>query len=92
MILNGALAGLVAITAPCAFVSIASSLVIGLIGGALVVLSVLFFDRVKIDDPVGATSVHLVCGVFGTLAVGLVRPGSVFPEHRPVTASSSAAA
>jgi ammonium transporter, Amt family len=71
MILNGALAGLVAITAPCAFVSVPSSLVIGLIGGALVVLSVLFFDRVKIDDPVGATSVHLVCGIFGTLAVGL---------------------
>lgn len=71
MILNGALAGLVAITAPCAFVSVPSSLVIGLIAGVLVVLSVLFFDRVKIDDPVGAISVHLVCGIFGTLAVGL---------------------
>jgi Amt family ammonium transporter len=70
MILNGALAGLVAITAPCAFVSIPSSLIIGLIAGVLVVLSVLFFDKVKIDDPVGAISVHLVCGVFGTLAVG----------------------
>lgn len=71
MILNGALAGLVAITAPCAFVSIPSSLIIGLIAGVLVVLSVLFFDKVKVDDPVGAISVHLVCGVFGTLAVGL---------------------
>jgi Amt family ammonium transporter len=71
MILNGALAGLVAITAPCAFVSISSSLVIGLIAGFLVVVSVLFFDKIKIDDPVGATSVHLVCGVFGTLCVGL---------------------
>ncbi len=71
MILNGALAGLVAITAPCAFVSVPSSLIIGLIAGVLVVLSVLFFDRVRIDDPVGAISVHLVCGVFGTLAVGL---------------------
>ncbi|HXH82993.1 MAG TPA: ammonium transporter [Candidatus Tectomicrobia bacterium] len=71
MILNGSLAGLVAITAPCAFVSVPSSLVIGLIGGALVVLAVLFFDRVRVDDPVGAISVHLVCGVFGTLAVGL---------------------
>jgi Amt family ammonium transporter len=71
MMLNGALAGLVAITAPCAFVSIPSSLVIGLLAGVLVVLAVLFFDRVKIDDPVGATSVHLVCGVFGTLCVGL---------------------
>jgi Amt family ammonium transporter len=71
MMLNGALAGLVAITAPCAFVSIPSSLVIGLIAGVLVVLAVLFFDKIKIDDPVGATSVHLVCGVFGTLCVGL---------------------
>jgi len=71
MILNGALAGLVAITAPCAFVSIPSSLVIGLIAGVLVVVSVLFFDKIKIDDPVGATSVHLVCGVFGTICVGL---------------------
>jgi Amt family ammonium transporter len=71
MMLNGALAGLVAITASCAFVSIPSSLIIGLIAGFLVVVSVLFFDKVKIDDPVGATSVHLVCGVFGTLCVGL---------------------
>jgi Amt family ammonium transporter len=65
------LAGLVAITASCAFVSIPSSLVIGLLAGVVVVLAVLFFDRLKIDDPVGATSVHLVCGVFGTLCVGL---------------------
>jgi Amt family ammonium transporter len=71
MTLNGCLAGLVAITAPCAFVSVPSSLIIGLIAGVLVVLSVLFFDRIKVDDPVGAISVHLVCGVFGTLAVGL---------------------
>ncbi len=71
MILNGALAGLVAITAGCAFVSIPSSLIIGLMAGFLVVISVLFFDKIKIDDPVGATSVHLVCGVFGTLCVGL---------------------
>ena len=71
MTLNGCLAGLVAITAPCAFVSVGSSLIIGLIAGVLVVFAVLFFDKVKIDDPVGATSVHLVCGVFGTIAVGL---------------------
>ena len=71
MILNGSLAGLVAITAPCAFVSIPSALIIGLIAGFLVVVSVLFFDKIKIDDPVGATSVHLVCGIFGTLCVGL---------------------
>jgi Amt family ammonium transporter len=71
MILNGSLAGLVAITAPCAFVSVPSSLVIGLVAGVLVVLSVLFFDRVKVDDPVGAISVHLIGGAFGTLALGL---------------------
>lgn len=71
MTLNGGLAGLVAITAPCAFVSVGSSLIIGLIAGVLVVLSVVFFDRLKIDDPVGALSVHLVNGIFGTLAVGL---------------------
>ncbi|MDP3790753.1 MAG: ammonium transporter [Candidatus Omnitrophota bacterium] len=71
MTLNGCLAGLVAITAPCAFVSIGSSIVIGLIAGILVVLSVIGFDKLKIDDPVGALSVHLVNGIFGTLCVGL---------------------
>lgn len=71
MILNGALAGLVAITAPCAFVSIGSGAIIGFLGGVLVVLAVLFFDKVRVDDPVGAISVHLVCGVWGTLALGL---------------------
>ncbi len=71
MILNGALAGLVAITAPCAFVSVPSSLIIGLAAGALVVFSVLFFDKIHVDDPVGAISVHLVCGAFGTLSLGL---------------------
>jgi len=71
MTLNGCLAGLVAITAPCAFVSVKSSLIIGLIAGCLVVLAVLMFDRLKLDDPVGALSVHLVNGVFGTLCVGL---------------------
>lgn len=71
MILNGCLAGLVAITAPCAFVSISSGAIIGFIAGALVVLAVLFFDRVRIDDPVGAISAHLVNGIWGTLALGL---------------------
>jgi len=71
MIINGALAGLVAITAPCAFVSVKSAALIGLIAGVLVVLAVIMFDRLKLDDPVGALSVHLVNGVFGTLAVGL---------------------
>ncbi len=69
---NGCLAGLVAITAPCAFVSTPAALLIGAIGGVLVVASVVFFERVvRIDDPVGATSVHLTNGVWGTLAVGL---------------------
>ena len=71
MTLNGCLAGLVAITAPCAFVSIPVSIGIGAVGGVLVVLGVLAFDRLHIDDPVGATSVHLLNGVFGTLCVGL---------------------
>jgi Amt family ammonium transporter len=72
MALNGALAGLVGITAPCAFVSTVSAVFIGLVAGALVVLSVVFFDKVlHIDDPVGAISVHGVCGLWGTLSVGL---------------------
>jgi Amt family ammonium transporter len=71
MIINGTLAGLVAITAGCNAVGIGSSIVIGLIAGVLVVYAVLFFDKVKLDDPVGALSVHLVNGVFGTLCVGL---------------------
>jgi Amt family ammonium transporter len=71
MILNGTLAGLVAITAPCATVSIGSSVVIGAVAGVLVVFAVLFFDKVRIDDPVGALSVHLVNGIWGTLALGL---------------------
>lgn len=72
MSLNGALAGLVAITAPCYTVTPMGALVIGAIAGALVVLSVLFIDEVlKIDDPVGAVSVHGVCGLWGTLSCGL---------------------
>jgi len=72
MTINGCLAGLVGITGSCAYVSITSSLIIGAIAGVIVVFSVLFFDRIKVDDPVGATSVHLVCGVFGTISVGLL--------------------
>lgn len=72
MALNGALAGLVAITAPCATVTPSASIIIGMIAGILVVLSVYFIDRtLKVDDPVGAISVHAVNGAFGTLAVGL---------------------
>jgi Amt family ammonium transporter len=71
MVLNGALAGLVAITAPADVVSVGAAAVIGLVGGIIVVFSVFFFDRVKVDDPVGAISVHLVNGIWGTLAVGI---------------------
>jgi Amt family ammonium transporter len=75
MSLNGALAGLVAITSPCATVTPSSSILIGAIAGVLVVLSVLFFDRIKVDDPVGAISVHGICGAWGTLAAGLFNIG-----------------
>lgn len=71
MTVNGCLAGLVGITGGCAYVSIEASLLIGALSGILVVFAVRFFDRIHIDDPVGATSVHLGCGVFGTLCVGL---------------------
>ena len=71
MTLNGVLAGLVGITAPCAFVSLGSALIIGLAAGILVVLSVVLLDKLHIDDPVGAISVHGMCGVWGTLALGL---------------------
>ncbi|MCX7632066.1 MAG: ammonia permease, partial [Turneriella sp.] len=71
MILNGTLAGLVAITAPCAFVTLNASALIGAIAGVLVVLGVVFFDKIHIDDPVGAISVHLLNGIFGTLAAGI---------------------
>ncbi len=71
MALNGALAGLVGITAGADVVSVMSSIVIGFIAGLLVVISVMGIDRMKIDDPVGAISVHLICGIWGTLAVGI---------------------
>ena len=71
MTVNGCLAGLVAVTGGCAYVSVGASMIIGAVAGVLVVLFVKFFDRIKIDDPVGATSVHLGCGVFGTICVGL---------------------
>ena len=71
MIINGILAGLVAITAGCDGVSVLGAAIIGAVGGILVVFAVTFFDSIQIDDPVGATSVHLVNGVWGTLAVGL---------------------
>ena len=83
MVLNGSLAGLVGITASADTVSVLSAIVIGFIAGVLVVASVLFIDSVlKLDDPVGAISVHLVCGIWGTLAVGIF---STNPEHSFVT-------
>jgi Amt family ammonium transporter len=68
---NGCLAGLVSITAPCAYVTPGAALVIGSVAGVTVIEAALMFDRLRIDDPVGATSVHLVHGIFGTLCVGL---------------------
>ena len=71
MVINGILAGLVGITAGCGGIGYWGAVIVGLIAGIIVVFSVGFFDSIKIDDPVGATSVHLVCGIWGTLAVGL---------------------
>lgn len=68
---NGCLAGLVAITAGCAYVTPSAALLIGALGGILVVEGVLGFDRLRLDDPVGATSVHLLNGIFGSLCIGL---------------------
>ncbi len=71
MVLNGSLAGLVGITAGADVISPLNSILVGFISGILVYLFVVFFDKLKIDDPVGAISVHLICGVWGTLAVGI---------------------
>jgi Amt family ammonium transporter len=78
MALNGILAGLVGITAGADVINPASAILVGLVAGVLVVGSVLAIDKIKIDDPVGAISVHLTCGVWGTLAVGIF---STNPEH-----------
>ena len=69
--LNGVLAGLVAITAPCAYVTPAASLLIGAIGGVIVVYGAILLERLKIDDPVSAVPVHLMNGIWGTLAIGI---------------------
>ncbi|HEX3697020.1 MAG TPA: ammonium transporter [Polyangia bacterium] len=76
MMCNSMLAGLVAITSPCAFVTPVGAFIIGAVAGVLVVVSVFFFDKVKIDDPVGAISVHGVNGAWGLIAVGLFSDGS----------------
>ena len=77
MMLNGMLAGLVAITAPCAFVSVGGAALIGLISGFLVIEATLFFDqKVKVDDPVGAIAVHGINGAWGCIALGLFADGT----------------
>lgn len=78
MILNGALAGLVGITASADVITPAEALIIGGVAGALVVVSVIVLDRLRLDDPVGAISVHLVCGIWGTLATGIFGEGKDF--------------
>lgn len=82
MVLNGALAGLVAVTAGADVVTPMAATFIGAVGGALVVVCVIFIDtKLKLDDPVGATSVHLICGIWGTLAVGIFGEGkSLLPQ------------
>ena len=80
LMINGILSGLVAITASCAFVGTFSAVLIGLVAGILVVFAVYFFDSVRIDDPVGAVSVHLVNGIWGTLAVGLFANAQILED------------
>lgn len=80
MALNGILAGLVGITAGADQMDMNSSLIIGAVSGFLVVVSVIAFDKIKIDDPVGALSVHLVCGIWGTLAVGILGAKAGIPQ------------
>jgi len=81
MAMNGALAGLVAVTAPCAYVDPWAAMAIGAIGGYIVVRGVEFLDALRIDDPVGAVPVHGMCGVWGTLAVGIFGKSSLGLAH-----------
>jgi ammonium transporter, Amt family len=75
MMVNGMLAGLVAITAPCAFVTPLAAALIGSVAGVLVIAACAFFEKRRVDDPVGAISVHGVCGIWGVLSVGLLANG-----------------
>jgi len=84
MILNGALGGLVAITAGADVMNIYAPILVGLIGGALVFYAVPFFDKLKIDDPVGALSVHLVNGIWGTLAVAIFGNASFMAQLKGI--------
>jgi ammonium transporter, Amt family len=88
MMCNSMLAGLVAITSPCAFVTPVGAFIIGLIAGVLVIWSVFFFDKLKIDDPVGAISVHGVNGMWGLIAVGLFSDGTYGAGWNGVGATS----
>jgi Amt family ammonium transporter len=78
MFLNGILGGLVGITAGADVMTPESAIIIGAIAGALIVFAVAFVDAIKLDDPVGAIAVHLICGTWGTLAVGIF---STNPDH-----------
>jgi len=88
MMCNSMLAGLVAITSPCAFVTPMGAFIIGAVAGVLVVWSVFFFDKMKIDDPVGAISVHGVNGFWGLIAVGLFSDGTYGAGWNGVGATS----
>jgi Amt family ammonium transporter len=81
MILNGALGGLVAVTAAANLYDMYTPILIGLVGGALVVFAVPLFDKFKLDDPVGALSVHLVNGIWGTLAAGIFVENILFLDQ-----------
>jgi Amt family ammonium transporter len=91
MMANGMLAGLVAITAPCAFVQPWAAAVIGILAGIIVMESIFFWERKRIDDPVGAVSVHGVCGIFGVLAVGIFADGRYGGGWNGTTAGNSSA-
>ena len=80
MALNGLLAGLVSITAGADSVSVVASIIMGAVGGAIVVFAIIFFDKIKIDDPVGAISVHGVCGIWGTVAVAIFGGASLMSQ------------
>lgn len=80
MVLNGILGGLVSITAGADGFTPGGAIIVGLIAGALVPFSVVLFDKLKLDDPVGATTVHLVCGIWGTLAVGIFGTGNLVSQ------------
>ena len=84
MMCNGILAGLVAITAPSGFVSPMGAFIIGAIAGVLVCLSCFFFDKIRVDDPVGAISIHGACGAWGVLAVGLFADGTSYSGYNGV--------